>query len=113
LHGIEIVLDDAYSDDDAVVILDELSGTLGAMHPVLRAKLTQVLLPRIDNPAGSSTGATADGATGQVCFWRMRQSMLGLPDTSIGLLEHECAHLLFPGGGPPDDAAWLQARCRR
>jgi hypothetical protein len=49
MHRIEIVLDDEHSDDQGIVILDELASSLHAVHAALRAKPTQVI-PRIHHP---------------------------------------------------------------
>ena len=109
IGGKAVVIDCDYGDAmDAIA--ERLRETLAEMRPVLKVPIREIVLPKCPNPAISTAPGAAHYDTGKLCLWFPVTSQDGLPFTDIRTLEHEGAHLLFKGGGPPSEEDWNAAR---
>jgi hypothetical protein len=113
LSGVPVVIDEEFGEQTGETeVAIRLADTLVEVHPRLRTEISQIVVPDCVNPDGKAA-ATSNMASKQVCLWSNRHLPempdSALPETSIKLIEHECAHLLFPTRGAPDLAEWCEA----
>jgi hypothetical protein len=108
IRGVRVVVDGGFNDEDVERICSRLETSLAALRPALLRPVREIVMP-LRGPSPVSAGTVTFG-TGQICLWGNRQfSDVHMPDTKLGRLEHESAHLLHPSGGAPDAEAWRSA----
>lgn len=117
VHQVEVVVDDDFTEAERRAILEQFESSLAVIHPRLRAAIRRIVVPDMHDPSNSGaapahSSASAHPASGQLCVWSNRRHLSSpsmLPDAHPLIIEHECAHLLFPTAGPPDNDEWNEA----
>src|SRR4051794_17496666 len=99
---VRVVVDRDYPD--AADIAAAVADMLPKVAPALLRPLREVVVARMGHPVGLAA-ASACRARGQVTYWQVLDPF----SPSRSTLEHELAHLLYPDGGPPDQAEWRAA----
>jgi hypothetical protein len=112
IEGINVLIDGDYGDGDYDAIVAGLAASLPLAHPALKSRIREIVCPKAPHPTQPHAPASAINTTGQVLLWLADTSPDGLPTTDIRELEHEGAHLMFEGAGPPDESEWELARTR-
>jgi hypothetical protein len=112
--GVRVVIDSDFAEDEIETMVGRLRECIPLVHPVLLATCREIIIPRCRIPlpvAAAASAARNAEQLGQICIWWNGYfgDTLILPQIKVKTIEHECAHLMHPDQGPPNNHEWTEA----